>query len=237
MLNAIGLQNVGLEVFIREKLPMLKRYTIPVIVNIFGYTVGEYAQLAERLDDHDISGLEVNISCPNVKRGGFLFGCDPGGAFEVVQAVRRRTSLPVIAKLSPNVTDICVIAKSVEDAGANAISLINTPMGMAVDIHSRRPQLGTMTGGLSGPAIKPIALRMVWQVAMVARVPVIGIGGIVTAADALEFMIAGASAVEIGTAHFINPGAALGVIDGIRDYLGEQNRERITEIVGTLSND
>lgn len=237
MLNAIGLQNVGVEVFIREKLPFLKQHNTPIIINIFGHTVEEYSQLAQRFDSQDIAGLEVNISCPNVKKGGFIFGHDPGMAFEVINAVKRKTSLPVIAKLSPNVTDISVIARSVQDAGADSISLINTLLGMAIDVDSRKPKLGNATGGLSGPAIKPVALRMVWQVATEARVPIIGIGGIMTARDALEFMIAGASAVEIGTAHFIHPRAALEVIDGMSEYLTRHGVERITEIVGTLKNE
>jgi len=237
ILNAIGLQNVGVEVFIREKLPFLKQHKAPIIINIFGYSVEEYSQLAQRLDGQDITGLEVNISCPNVKKGGFFFGHDPGMAFEVVHAVKRKTSLPVIAKLSPNVTDITVIARSVQDAGADAISLINTLLGMAIDVDGRKPVLRNVTGGLSGPAIKPVALRMVWQVTRVARVPVIGIGGIVTARDALEFMIAGASAVEIGTAHFMHPGAALKIIDGMKEYLTRHGIERITQIVGTLKDE
>lgn len=237
VLNAIGLQNVGVEVFIREKLPFLKQYKTPVIINVFGYTVEEFSQLAQRFDEEDIAGLEVNISCPNVQEGGFCFGHDPGMAFEVIHAVRRKTSLPVIAKLSPNVTDISMLVRSVQDGGANAISLINTLLGMAIDVESRKPKLGNVTGGLSGPAIKPVALRMVWQAATAARVPIIGIGGIVTARDALEFLIAGASAVEIGTAHFIYPRAALEVIDGIREYLTTHGIAHVAEIVGTLRNE
>lgn len=234
MLNAIGLQNVGVETFIREKLPFLKQYETPIIINIFGHTVEEYGQLAQRLDGQGIAGLEVNISCPNVEKGGFLFGHDPHMAFEVIQTVRGKTSLPIIAKLSPNVTDISVIVRSVEDAGVDGISLINTLLGMAIDVDSRKPELANTTGGLSGPAIKPVALRMVWQAIKVARVPIIGIGGIVTARDALEFMIAGASAVEIGTAHFIRPRACLEVIDGMSEYLTRHGIDRITEIMGTL---
>jgi dihydroorotate dehydrogenase (NAD+) catalytic subunit len=237
MLNAIGLQNVGVDVFIREKLPFLKQYDTPIIINIFGHTVEEYTQLAERLNDQNIAGLEVNISCPNVKKGGLVFGCDPTMAFDVIHAVRRKTSLPIIAKLSPNVADITIIARSVQDAGADAISLINTLLGMAIDVDSRKPVLGNVTGGLSGPAIKPLALRMVWQVANVARIPVVGIGGIVTARDALEFMIVGASAVEVGTAHFICPRATLEVIRGMREYLTSHGIERVAHIIGTLRNE
>ncbi len=237
MLNAIGLQNVGVEVFVHEKLSSLRQYGTPIIINIFGCTVEEYSQLAQRLDDQDIAGLEVNISCPNVKKGGLLFGCDPGTAFEVIHAVRQKTSLPIIAKLSPNVTDISVIVRSVQDAGADAISLINTLLGMAIDVENRKPKLGNTTGGLSGPAIKPVALRMVWQAAKVAQLPIIGIGGIATTRDALEFMIAGASAVEIGTAHFVRPRVALEVIDGLREYLKNHDIKRISEIVGTVRNE
>jgi len=234
MLNAIGLQNVGVDVFVREKLSFLKRYETPVIVNIFGHSIDEYRRLARRLDSEDVAGLEVNISCPNVQKGGCFFGHDPSLAFDVIHAVRRETSHPVIAKLSPNVTDISVIIRSVQDGGADAISLINTLVGMAIDVDRRQPKLGNITGGLSGPAIKPVALRMVWQAAQVARVPVIGLGGIVTAADALEFIIAGASAVEVGTAHFIRPRAALDVIDGMDLYLRSHGIDRITDLVGTL---
>jgi len=234
MLNAIGLQNVGVDVFVREKLPFLKQFETPVIVNIFGHSIDEYRRLARRLDSEDVAGLEVNISCPNVQKGGCFFGHDPSLAFDVIHAVRRETSHPVIAKLSPNVTDISVIIRSVQDGGADAISLINTLVGMAIDVDRRQPKLGNITGGLSGPAIKPVALRMVWQAAQVARVPVIGLGGIVTATDALEFIIAGASAVEVGTAHFIRPRAALDVIDGIDVYLRSHGIDRITDLVGTL---
>jgi dihydroorotate dehydrogenase (NAD+) catalytic subunit len=234
MLNAIGLQNVGVECFVREKLPLLRQYDTPIIVNIFGYTPEEYSQLARRLDGEDIAGLEINISCPNVQKGGCFFGHDPALAFEVIQGVRRRTSRPLIAKLSPNVTDISTIIRSVQDGGADAISLINTLLGMAIDVDHQRPELRNITGGLSGPAIKPVALRMVWQAAQAAHVPVIGIGGIFSARDALEFLIAGASAVEVGTAHFVEPGAALDVIDGIDRYLRCHGIDRVTDLVGTL---
>jgi dihydroorotate dehydrogenase (NAD+) catalytic subunit len=237
LLNAIGLQNVGVETFLREKLPLLRTYETPIIVNIFGHTVEEYSQLAERLDGEDIAGLEINISCPNVKKGGIFFGCDPRTAFDVIYAAKRRTSHPVIAKLSPNVTDIAVMARSVQDAGADAISLINTLVGMAIDVDSRKSKLGNPTGGLSGPAIKPVALRMVWQAATAVDLPIIGIGGIVTAIDALEFLVAGATAIQIGTAHFVHPGAAIEAIDGIREYLARHGIERISDIVGTLGHD
>lgn len=236
MLNAIGLENVGLEAFISDKLPFLKTLSIPVIANIYGKTVDEYVRLAERLDGVDsVAGVEVNISCPNVKAGGVAFGVDPNAAYDVIKAVRRKTKKTVIAKLSPNVTDITEIALKVEDAGADAISLINTLTGMAIDIDTRRPVLANITGGLSGPAIKPVALRMVWQTARVVKVPVIGIGGIMTARDALEFMIAGASAVQIGTANFINPRATMEILDGIAAYLIQKGIKKTKDLIGTLT--
>jgi dihydroorotate dehydrogenase (NAD+) catalytic subunit len=235
MLNAIGLENVGFSAFIKEKLPFLKTITTPTLVNIYGKRVSEYAELAERIDDiEDISGVEVNISCPNVKHGGIAFGVYPDSASEVVRAVRERTSKLLMVKLSPNVTNITEIACSVEAAGADSISLINTITGMAVDIETRRPKLANITGGLSGPAIKPIALRMVWQVAQAVKIPVIGIGGIMTAKDALEFLIAGAAAVQIGTANFVNPKATMEIIDGIESYLLERGIVRLEDIIGTL---
>lgn len=235
MLNAIGLENVGFSAFIKEKLPFLKTITAPILVNIYGKRVSEYAELAERIDEiEDISGVEVNISCPNVKHGGLAFGAYPDSASEVVRAVRERTSKLLMVKLSPNVTDITEIACSVEAAGADSISLINTITGMAVDIETRRPKLANITGGLSGPAIKPIALRMVWQVAQAVKIPVIGIGGIMTAKDALEFLIAGAVAVQIGTANFVNPKATTEIIDGVESYLLERGIVRLEDIIGTL---
>jgi dihydroorotate dehydrogenase (NAD+) catalytic subunit len=236
MLNAIGLENVGLEAFIKDKLPFLKTLLVPVIANIYGKTVDEYVRLAERLEAVDsVAGVEVNISCPNVKAGGVAFGVDPDAAYEVVKAVRHKTKKPVIAKLSPNVTDITEIARKVEDAGADAISLINTLTGMAIDIDTRRPVLANITGGLSGPAIKPVALRMVWQTARVVKVPLIGIGGIMTARDALEFMLAGASAVQIGTANFINPRATMEILDGITGYLIHNGIGKAKDLIGTLT--
>jgi len=235
MLNAIGLENVGLDAFITEKLPFLRQLDTPVFVNIYGNTMEQYAELAARLDGVDgVAGIEVNISCPNVKAGGIAFGTDPKAAYHVVKAVREKTRLPTIVKLSPNVTDISVIAKSAEDAGADAISLINTLTGMAVDLRSRRPQLANITGGLSGPAIKPIALRMVWQTVQTVAIPVIGIGGIMNADDALEFLVVGAAAIQIGTANFVNPYIAIDVIDGIMKYMRNHKIKKITEIIGTL---
>ncbi len=235
MLNAIGLENIGLEAFVQDKLPFLQTLNTPVILNIYGHEATAYGELAERIQDIEgIAAIEVNISCPNVKAGGIAFGTDPKAAFAVVRAVREKTSLPLIVKLSPNITDIKTIARSVEEAGADAVSLINTITGMAVDICKRKPKLGNITGGLSGPAIKPIALRMVWEVAQTVRVPVIGIGGIANANDVLEFMIVGASAVQVGTANFVNPRATMEIINGLSSYLEENDIDDIGQIVGTL---
>jgi dihydroorotate dehydrogenase (NAD+) catalytic subunit len=235
MLNAIGLENVGLTAFVKKKLPFLSRLGTPVFVNIYGRRTEEYAELAARLEDIDgVSGIEVNISCPNVKSGGMAFGAYPQSAADVVRAIRKQTTKPLMIKLSPNVTDITEIAKSVETEGADSISLINTITGMAVDIETRRPKLANITGGLSGPAIKPVALRMVWQVVQTVKVPVIGIGGIMTAKDALEFLIAGAVAVQVGTANFINPHATTDIIDGIETFLMEKNISDISDIIATL---
>lgn len=236
MLNAIGLENVGIEAFLSEKLPFLKTLSSPVILNIYGKSIEEYSLLAKRIEDVDgIAGVEVNISCPNVKSGGIAFGVDPMSAFEVISAVRKQTLKPLIVKLSPNVTDITLIARSAVDAGADCLSLINTLTGMAIDIETRRPKLANITGGLSGPAIKPVALRMVWQVASAVSVPVIGIGGIMTASDAIEFLIAGASAIQVGTANFVNPRATMDIIEGIEEFLIRNNIEKISDIIGTLS--
>jgi len=235
MINSIGLQNVGMQAFIRDKLPFLRQFKTPVIANIFGGTVREYGELAKRLDDSPgIAGLEVNISCPNVAKGGVLFGTDPKMAHRVVRAVKRSTQLPILVKLSPNVTDITLIAKAVEDAGGDAISLINTLMAMAIDPKSRRPLLNNIIGGLSGPAIKPVALRLVWQVVNAVKIPVIGIGGIMTPEDALEFIIVGTQAVQVGTANLVNPTACIEIIDGIEAYLTRNGFKNINELVGSL---
>jgi dihydroorotate dehydrogenase (NAD+) catalytic subunit len=235
MLNAIGLENVGLAAFVDEKLPFLRRLETPIFVNVYGKRTEEYAELAARLEDVDgVSGIEVNISCPNVKSGGIAFGAYPESAAEVVAAIRKQITKPLMVKLSPNVTDITEIAKSVEAEGADSISLINTITGMAIDIETRRPKIANITGGLSGPAIKPVALRMVWQVAQTVNVPVVGIGGIMTTKDALEFLIAGAVAVQIGTANFINTHATTDIIDGIETFLMERNISDISDIIGTL---
>jgi len=235
MLNAIGLENVGLERFVEDKLPFLQRLKPPIIANIYGKLEEEYMELAARIDDLEgIDAIEVNISCPNVKAGGLAFGVDPTSAYSVVQRVRGKTSKPVIVKLTPNVSDITMIARAAEDAGADCLSLINTITGLAIDIETRRPKLANITGGLSGPAIKPVAVRMVWQVAQVAKIPIIGIGGIMSAEDALEFIIAGASAVQIGTANFVNPSVTTDIIDGIVTFLRERDIPGIKTIVGTL---
>ena len=235
MLNAIGLENVGVEAFKTHKLPFLKTLSPPIFANIYGKSIEEYAELAVRLDDLEaISGVELNISCPNVKAGGLAFGAEPQSAFNVVQAVREKTTKHLIVKLSPNVTDITAIARSAEAAGADALSLINTITGMAIDLETRRPKLANITGGLSGPAIKPVALRMVWQVVQATKIPVIGIGGIITAEDALEFLIAGATAVQIGTANFINAHATADIIDGIEMFLAQRKIAGVADIIGTL---
>ncbi len=238
MLNAIGLENVGLERFFTEKLPFLKSIETPLIVNILGNSVEEYQELAKRLQDEEkAAAIEVNISCPNVKQGGVAFGTDPDMAHAVTKAVCKHFDRPVIVKLSPNVTDIGLISRAVAEAGADAVSLINTVLGMAIDIESRRPKLANIFGGLSGPAIKPIALRMVWQTAESVAIPVIGIGGITTPEDAIEFLLAGASAVQVGTANFINPQATEQIIQGIEQYLADNNMGSVQELIGRARQD
>lgn len=238
MLNAIGLENVGVRAFIREKLPFLKDFDVPVIANIFGETVDEYGEIAGLLTGAGgVSALELNISCPNVQKGGASFGTDPEAAAGITQRVKSVTDLPVIVKLTPNVTDITEIAASVEAAGADALSLINTITGMSIDLERRRPHLKNITGGLSGPAIKPIALRMVWQTVKRVSIPVIGIGGITTAGDALEFLMVGARAVQIGTANFIAPRAVTDIINGMEDYLKRRNIGDVNDLIGALKED
>jgi dihydroorotate dehydrogenase (NAD+) catalytic subunit len=235
MLNAIGLENVGVDRFILEKMESLKAVTVPVVVNILGDTVEEYREIAERLSDvQGIAAIEVNISCPNVKKGGVAFGTVPEMAAAVTAAVKEQSTVPVIVKLSPNVTDITIIARAVEEAGADSISLINTLIGMAIDHRSRKPKLANVIGGLSGPAIKPVALRMVYQVAQTVSIPVIGIGGIETAEDVLEFMLAGATAVQIGTANFINPRASEEVVEGLVRIVTKEKLVSIREMIGAL---
>ncbi len=235
MLNSIGLQNPGLEGFIREKWPFLAGLDTRVVVNIAAPTAEQHGEMAARLEGLEgIAGLEINISSPNMKDGGMLFGCNPAAAAEVIGAVRRATRLPVIAKLTPNVTDIAAVAEAVAEAGADGISLINTLVGMAIDVERRRPVLGNITGGLSGPAIKPVALAMVWKVHRAVRLPLMGIGGIATAADALEFMLAGATAVQVGTATFVNPNAAVEIVEGIEAHCATHGIERVSSLVGAL---
>jgi len=233
LLNSIGLENIGVNALIKEKAPIWAKWHLPVIVNIAGETVDDYARLASQLDGvAGVSGLEVNISCPNVKAGGAEFGANPDSAAEVTKAVRQATTLPILVKLTPNTTDITKVAVAVAEAGADAISLINTLKGMAIDITGRRPLLGNITGGLSGPAIKPVALYMVYAVAGAIDIPIVGCGGITTAGDALEFIMAGASAIQVGTAGFINPRAPLDVLEGIEQFMVKEGIKDIKEIIG-----
>ncbi|OHE26421.1 MAG: dihydroorotate dehydrogenase B catalytic subunit, partial [Syntrophus sp. RIFOXYC2_FULL_54_9] len=238
MLNAVGLQNIGVRAFIGEKLPFLRQFDTALIANIFGETIDEYRRMAEILDGaKGVHAIEVNISCPNVKKGGIAFGARSESAAEVTRGVRGETGLPLIVKLTPNVTDIAEIALAVEAAGADAVSLINTLTGMSVDIEKRRPHLANVTGGLSGPAIRPVALRMVWQAVRAVKIPVVGIGGIMTASDALEFFITGATAIQVGTANFVNPASMLNILDGIEEYLNRHNMANIAELIGSLNTD
>jgi len=224
MLNAIGLQNIGIQRFIEEKIPFLRTYDTKVIVNFFGDSIEEYVAAAERLSSVEgIHGLEMNISCPNKQAGWCIFGTDPKVTTQVVGAVRKATKLPLIVKLSPNVTDISLMARVAVDAGADALSVINTLTGMVIDIKTRRPKLANRTGGLSGPAIKPVAVRMVYEVFKAVKVPVIGMGGIMHSDDAIEFLLAGATAVAVGTANFVNPKATIDILDGIMAYMKDEN--------------
>ena len=234
MLNCIGLENPGVEVFINEILPEIKKYDTAVIVNISAGTVEEYAKMAYLLDIDGVDALEVNISCPNVKEGGIVFGTDPKAAAAVTHAVKTHTSKTVIVKLSPNVTDIVAMAKAVEEARADAISMINTLTGMVIDINTRKPLLGNITGGLSGPAVKPIAVRMVWQVAKAVNIPIIGMGGITCAEDAVEFMLAGASAVAVGAYNFVEPSVLKNIADGIARYMQKNSIKDVNELIGAL---
>jgi dihydroorotate dehydrogenase (NAD+) catalytic subunit len=234
LLNAIGLQGVGIRAFVKDVLPRLARYDTAVIVNVCGDTVEEYAEVARIADAPGVAALEVNISCPNVKKGGIAFGGDPRMTHEVVSAVRKATRLPVIPKLSPNVADVTVFARVCEEAGADALSCINTLLGLAIDVERRVPRLAFGTGGLSGPAIRPVALRMAWQAARAVRIPVIGIGGITSAGDALEFLVAGCRAVQVGTANFVDPGIYARILAGFESYLQRHQLESIGEVVGSL---
>jgi dihydroorotate dehydrogenase (NAD+) catalytic subunit len=234
MLNAIGLQNVGIDAFIREKLPFLRTLDPPLIVNVAGESVEDFRELTKRIGDQEgVAGIELNVSCPNVA-GGLDFAVDPQLTYQVVKAAREATRLPVIPKLSPNVTDIRTIARAAAEAGADALSLINTLVGMAIDVRTRRPKIANITGGLSGPAIRPVAVRMVWQVAKTVRLPIIGMGGVVSGEDAAEFLIAGAAAVAVGTANFIDPASPLKVIEGLERYCAAQGISSIRQLIGSL---
>jgi dihydroorotate dehydrogenase (NAD+) catalytic subunit len=233
LLNSIGLENPGVDFVIEQYLPPLEEYNVPLIINIAGQTIAEYGQLAAKLSTSKIvQGLEVNISCPNVQAGGIAFGSDPEMAFQVIKQVKENTDLPVIAKLTPNVTDIVTIALAVQEAKADAISLINTLLGMAIDLDKKRPVLANQVGGLSGPAIKPIGVRMVWQVAKEVQIPLIGMGGIMNVADALEYMMAGATAVAVGTGQFVNPRCCVEIIEGLEEFCRKQGVKKITEVKG-----
>jgi len=235
ILNSIGLQNPGFQEFVKNKLPYYRNLKTHLVINFFGKSQKEYIELARRFDSvPGISGLEMNISCPNIKKGGIVFGTDPQMAYRLVHAVRKATTLTLIIKLSPNVTDIALMAKSVEEGGADAVSLVNTFRAMAVNIHSKKPELGNIIGGLSGPAIKPIALRMVWEVSQAVKIPIIGMGGIMNAEDAIEFILVGASAIQIGTANLINPKTGIEVIQGIKKYLIQNKINRIQKLIGTF---
>lgn len=235
MLNAVGLQNKGVDYFVDHIYPEVRKFQTNVIVNVSGSSIEDYAQCASIINTlDDIPAIELNISCPNVKQGGMAFGVKPESAAQVVSAVRKAYDKTLIVKLSPNVTDITEIARAVEGAGADSVSLINTMLGMAIDAEKRKPILSTVTGGMSGPAVKPVALRMVWQTAKAVKIPVIGLGGICSATDAIEFLLAGASAIQIGTANFIDPSISEKVIDGIADYLQRHNFSSVQEIIGAL---
>lgn len=235
LLNAIGLENPGLEVFIREKLPFLRKFDTKIIVNIAGEKEDDYLQIAKRLSkENGVDALEVNISCPNVKEGGLSFGTDPKVIYLLVKRLKEVCELPLILKLTPNVTDIKEVAKAAEEGGADILSLINTVLAMAVDVDTQRPKLGNIVGGLSGPAIRPIAVRMVWEVSGAVNIPIIGMGGIMKAEDALEFVIAGASAVAVGTANFVDPRTPLKVIEGIGRYLKDKGIDSFASLVGSL---
>lgn len=236
MLNAIGLQNIGVNAFIKDKLPFLRQFNTPVIANFFGDSVEEYIGAAEELGHAEgVHALEMNISCPNKQAGWIVFGTDPEAMEKVVTSVRKAVKLPLIVKLSPNVTDIGLMARVAENSGADAVSLINTITGMVIDVKRRRPVLANNTGGLSGPAIRPVAVRMVWEVYKAVKIPVIGMGGIMTARDALEFLIAGARAVAVGTANFVNPSATVEIIEGIERFMIEEGVRDINDIIGSLA--
>jgi dihydroorotate dehydrogenase (NAD+) catalytic subunit len=238
MLNAIGLQGIGVHRFIAEKMPELRARGATVLVNVCGTTVGEYVEVARILSDVEgVAGIELNISCPNIKEGGITFGCDLTNTHAVVAAVRRATTLPLIPKLTPNVTSVATFARAAEEAGADAVSLVNTFLAMAIDVETRRPRLANVLGGLSGPAIRPIAVRMVWECFRAVRIPIIGVGGIRSAADALEFILAGATAVQVGTANFVDPFIWAKLDHGIRDYLARHGVARVADLIGAVDLD
>ena len=235
MLNAIGLQGIGVHRFVREKLPELRDRRAVVFVNVCGTTIDEYCEVSRVLSDHEgVAAIELNISCPNIKEGGITFGCSLTGTHAVVSAVRKVTPLPVIPKLTPNVTDVASFARAAEEAGADAVSLVNTFLAMAIDVHTRRPKLSNIVGGLSGPAIRPIAVRMVYECRQAVKLPIIGMGGIATAEDVLEFMIAGANAVQVGTVNFVDPLIWPKLLDGLREYMTRHQIARLGDIIGTL---
>jgi dihydroorotate dehydrogenase (NAD+) catalytic subunit len=235
MLNAIGLQGIGVRRFVEEKLPELRARRATVVVNVCGTTIDEYAEVSRILSDADgVAAIELNISCPNIKEGGIQFGCSLNGTFDVVSAVRKVTRLPLIPKLTPNVTSIASFARAAEDAGADAVSLVNTFLAMAIDVETRRPRLSNVVGGLSGPAIRPIAVRMVYECRQTVKIPIVGMGGIADARDVLEFMIAGATAVQVGTANFVDPFVWPKLIRGLEDYMARHNIERIADLVGAI---
>lgn len=235
MLNAVGLQNKGIDYFINNIYPRIKKFNTEIIPNVNGSTIEDYVEVSEKINEIEgIHAIELNISCPNVKEGGMSFGISSPSAIAVTEAVRKAYDKTLIVKLSPNVTDICEIAKAVEGAGADSISLINTLLGMAIDPHTRKPILSTLTGGLSGPAIKPVAIRMVWQVYNAVKLPIIGIGGIMNADDAIEFMLAGSSAIQIGTANFIDPDVSIKIIEGITSYMEKYKVDKVSDLIGAL---
>ncbi len=236
MLNAIGLQNVGIDVFLAEKLPALRGHDTVVVANVFGETEAEYVEVCEKLDEAaGVAAIELNVSCPNTEAGGMVFGNDAASLARITRACRRATRLPLWVKLSPNVTDIREIAKAAEAEGADAVSLVNTFVGMAIDVEKRRPVLANVSGGLSGPAIRPLAVWMTWQVRRAVTIPIVGMGGIMTARDAMEFILAGATAVQVGTANFVNPRAAVDVAEGLTAWLKEHNVASVRELVGALA--
>ena len=236
LLNSIGLQNIGLKRFLKEKLPYLRKFNTKVIVNVLGNTIQEYVRLSKSLDDAGVDGIELNVSCPNVKKGGIIFGTDKKALARLISKVRRSVNRALlITKLSPNVSNIPDFSRIAEDAGSDAVSLINTIPAIAIDIETWKPKLANITGGLSGPAIKPIALRMVWEASNAVKIPVIGIGGIMSTEDAIEFMLAGATAIEVGTGNLINPGLTAEIINGIETYLQKKNIHNVTDIIGGLN--